>query len=64
VLLASILRARNSRYSALVLLAASDFLAAIGLVYRVSISLFNHVPSNNSRNLSEETWIPSDIYYC
>jgi len=64
VLLASILRARNSRYSALVLLAASDFLAAIGLVYRVGNSLSNHIPSNNSRNLSEETWIPSDIYYC
>jgi len=41
-------------YSALVLLAASDFLAAISLVYRISSSLSNHIPSNNSRNLSEE----------
>ena len=51
MLLASVLHARNSRYAALVLLAASDFLAAISLVYHISNSLSNHIPNSSREDL-------------
>jgi len=39
------------RYSALVLLAASDFLAAISLVYHIRDSLSNHIPDSSRGDL-------------